>query len=463
MFTGIASFVHRALHRAIGDAVRVGQENRALADQLGRFLVDRDPDTALLNRRGFQEHVDELRADAARTGRRVALAVANVERLAAVNELFDERTGDAVLQVLAERLRSTGAPGTVIGRLGGDEFAVATSFDHDDRPQLAAGLLAMVAAPVVVGSRRLQIDLHVAEADADAASDGAGDLTADVVAQVRRLRAQRRPSLHTSLDPLDLRRTLLDELPGALASGAIQPWFQPIVRGSTRRVTGWEALVRWCHPTLGVLPPDRFLPLAILGGYASALTEVVLDASLRFVAGGQATNQVKVHVNILPADLRRPTFPDLVIGHLRAHGVPADALVLEITEQDILALDEVVLANVERLDHQGVDFAIDDFGTGFSSLTHLQQLPIRQLKIDRSFVAALDVRRTATLVEGIVGLARGMRLGVVAEGVETEAQAARLASFGCTELQGYLFAPARPQEAAYALASASVASDGRTA
>lgn len=436
VFGGIVTAVHRTVDRALRDAVRTGEQNRVLAAELGRFISDRDPATALLNRRGFA-------AEAAALGAAedpVAVAVANVERLAAVNELFEERTGDAVLAALAERLRAVAARcGGVAARLGGDEFALAVRGDAD----VAAVLHSLVTDPVVVDGRALEIDLHVAAASGAVAE--VDRLTADATAEVQRSRAQRRPNLHRSPDALPVRRALLDELPGALRSGAIEPWFQPIVAAQGRQVCGWEALVRWRHPHHGVLAPDRFLPLAAMAGHGDALTDVVLDGALRFVAdrlgsgAGRTRADVKVHVNVAPSDLRDADFADRVLALLDMRRVPADALVLEITEQDILGLDRQVSANVERLDRSGIDIAVDDFGTGFSSLTHLQVLPIRKLKIDRSFVSALDERRSLRLVESMVGLAHALRLGVVAEGVETEEQAAVLAAMGCPELQGYLF------------------------
>ncbi len=443
VFAGIVVGVHRTLDGALAEAVRTGEENRVLAAELGRFISDRDPDTALLNRRGFQAAVEALAGRATVAGCDVTVAVANVERLAAVNELFDERTGDAVLHVLADRLRARAdADGVVVARLGGDEFAVAAPVGAVDPTIL---LRSVVATPVVVDARTLHIDLHVADAVGPPAR--AAELTADATAEVQRSRAQRRPNLHRSPDPLALRRSLLDELPAALRSGAVEPWFQPIVTAGTRATRGWEALVRWRHPSLGVLTPDRFLPLAVMAGHAAELTAVVLDGALRFVAAELAADRpdVKVHVNVSPSDLRGVGFAERVQSLLQANHVPADALVLEITEQDMLAIDPLVTDNVERLDRAGIDLAVDDFGTGFSSLTHLQLLPVRQLKIDRSFVAALHERRSLRLVESMIGLAHGMRLGVVAEGVETEEQAAVLTAAGCPELQGYLFGrPASP-------------------
>ena len=338
--------------------------------------------------------------------------------------------------------------GGLVGRIGGDEFAVALEHDASARPELAARVREVATTPVAVGARVVQTELHVAEATG--APSSRGDLVGAALADVTRMRAQRRGGVRDAVDPLSLRRALLDDLEAGLVTGDVAPWFQPIVAASTRTVVGWEALVRWRHPTLGVLGPDRFLPLAMMGGHGAALTDVVLDGALAFVASTPPASAMRMHVNIDPSDLRRAEFPERVLDRLRAHRVAADALVLEITEQDVLAVDDVVLGNLAALDRAGVEIAIDDFGTGYSSMSHLQLLPVRQLKIDRTFIAALDRPRASTLVEGIVGLARGMRLGVVAEGVETAAQAERLATMGCGELQGFLFTPAVPAEDAAA-------------
>ncbi len=453
VYVGIAVKLHRVLHRAVVSSASGKHENHVLAGQLQEFLNDRDPLTGLLNRRGFLARLEELPAEAT-ASQRLAVVVGNIQQLAAVNALYGELVGDQLLMAFAARLSAAMGSSCTLARLSGDEFAVASLVGADEGSDVVRRpLQRTVADQFSIDGHRLQVELLVADQLGEV--HRANELIVEATAGVRQARSRLRPTLHHAIDPIARRRELAEQLRRAIEVGDVHPWFQPIVDAQTRRLVGWEALARWVHPD-GVIPPERFLPLATMTGLSGMLTDTVLDHALSFVARlrreapGAATT---MHVNMAPSDLRRERMVSIVANSLAGHDVDPESLVVELTEQSILELDVATAATMHALTALGVHIAIDDFGTGFSSLGHLLELPTRHLKIDRRFVSGLPEQRAAsTLVQGVIGMARGMDLTTVAEGVETEPQAQMLQQLGCTQLQGYLIAPALPEFEAIALA-----------
>lgn len=420
------------------------------------FLHDRDPLTSLLNARGFLDRVEELAGEAVADRHQLAVVVGQVQQLAAVDELYGDLVVDELLVALAARLAATLPPSCVLARVSDDQFAAAALVVHGETADaLRAALERTVGDVFTVDGHRLQVELRIG--DHVGHPRRAAEHVAEATAAVRRARTRVRPTdgATTPRDPAARRRDLADQLRRAIEIGDVHPWFQPIVDARTRRLVAWEALVRWVHPD-GLIAPDRFLPLAAVTGLSGILTDSVLDHALSFCARlrrevpGAATT---MHVNFAPSDLRRERIVSVVANSLAGHDIDPASLVVELTEQSVLELDLAAASTMHALTQLGVHIAIDDFGTGFSSLGHLLELPTRHLKIDRRFVAGLpDQRSSSTLVQGIVGMARGMELVTVAEGVETEAQAHLLAQLGCTNLQGYLVSPAVPEFEAVALA-----------
>ncbi len=450
----LAFLLHEAIHRLMVANTSATYRNGVLADQLAQFVADRDPLTGLYSRNGFLARLT-AEAEEVGAGRLLAVAVANVAQLAAVNELFGGEAGDELLRTVAHRLDEAGGR-VVAARLGGDEFALATFVaSRGGVTALSDRFAGAVAEPLVVRSRILDVELHVATAVGSPAR--AGDLVVEAMAEVSRARARLRPTLHVALDPLDERRMLLDELSAGLADGSVQPWFQPIVDASTRALVGWEALARWRHPRRGTLTPDTFLPLMAMAGLNTGLLQAILRSSLVFSArvARISPDLGRVHVNLTPADLRRPDLVPTIAELVQEYSVAPDQLVFEVTEHDVLLVNEHLLENLRGLRQLGAHLAVDDFGTGYSSLSHLLELPVDHLKIDKRFVAQLPHDPAAlTLVRGVVGLARGFGLATIAEGVESWEQADCVEQLGCTQLQGLLLGPALPVPDALALAAA---------
>jgi predicted signal transduction protein with EAL and GGDEF domain len=456
-YAGIAAAVHDSLHRSLLDAVRTQQENGALAAQLQQFLSDRDPRTGLLNRQSFIAGVDALLGGEG-TENDVILAVGNVRRFAALNELHGEHAGDALIAEIGARLQATPESPVLLARLDGDEFAIAAAAHAAVDIDPALALEQVSAEPLDLDGVKLYFDLHIARLARGPDHNSGADLVADALSTMRVLRA-RAKQVPTNAGSVSIseRRRLIEELSGGIAAAGVRPWFQPIVAAETRGLTGWEALVRWEHPERGLITPDRLLPLVATAGLEDELLEVVVDGALRFVGELDAIGATghTMHVNLTPGDLRQRGTVDLLLSLLFDHRISAGRLVVEVTEQDILHLDDSVRSTLLRLDASGVHLAVDDFGTGFSSLSHLLDLPTDHLKIDRRFVAGMiEDSEASMLVRGILGLANGMRLHTVAEGVETDAHARLLAEMGCTHLQGYLISPALPTAKAVAFASA---------
>jgi diguanylate cyclase len=291
-------------------------------------------------------------------------------------------------------------------------------------------------------------------------------LVADASSNVHAARSGKSAAFTKSVRPLDERRQLIEQLAVGLKAGQVRPWFQPIVGAADRQIKGWEALVRWEHPRLGLLGPDRFLELASVAGLSGTITDIVVERSMEFVRDLEMhglERTATVHVNVSATDLRRERFGDFVGDHLGRYGIKAGQIVLEITEQNILQIDDDVSENLHRLAVLGVPLAVDDFGTGYSSLSHLLDLRASSLKIDRRFVAGLPSHyESRTLVAAVIGMARGLGLITVAEGVETAGQAQMLRDLGCDEFQGFLFSAALSPEGAVRFALGLRADDDST-
>jgi diguanylate cyclase (GGDEF)-like protein len=446
LYAAVTLLLHDVLHRSVTGAVQAKHENGALAAQLTSFLTERDPLTGLLNRTGF---LGELRQFALRSSlqdSQILVVVANVERLASVNELFGVRAGDDLLVDVGKRIDSA-LPSTVAtARLGGDEFAAAVLVVDHDSAGMMAQLIGVLNAPYSVTEVPLDVTFHVAHSLGPVHECDA--LLASSTTSLRRSRISYRSTFSMGGISTQDKRDMVDQLRSGLENGEITPWFQPIVETRTGDLVSFEALVRWVHPTRGVLAPDSFLPLAAATGMLPLLTNVVINESLRFVRlklDHDPGSDLAVHVNVLPSDLRRPTLVSDIAEALKVSGVASKHLVLEITEHDVLLLDDALVDNMHAMHDLGVHLAIDDFGTGYSSLSHLLELPIEHIKIDRTFIRQLtDHGQSEPLVRGVIGLASALGVVTVAEGVEEVGQAQRLGALGCTNIQGYLVSKPLP-------------------
>jgi len=423
------------------------------ADDELRHLALHDPLTGLPNRALLADRLDHALGRARRTGDHVAVIVVDLDRFKHVNDSLGHPAGDALLVALSERLRAACRSSDTLARLGGDEFVLVAEAvrDAEHALDIAHRLAAAWAAPMTIQGRTLHIEASTGVALSHDGSTGEAMLAN---ADAAMYRAKALGSGMTQLYDAGLRERasrqlrVEQELRRAIDEEELRVHYQPIVDPRTGRPTSLEALVRWQHPERGLLGPDRFIALAEETGLIVALGRHVLRCAAAQLAAWRAAGhaELQVTVNVSVLQLRRPGFVDEVRAILDEHGLPPDALAVEITEHAALHPGGPGAQAARRLQELGVELALDDFGSGFSSLTTLRALPMRTLKLDRSIVAGLGVDPADTgIVSGVLRMARGAGLTVVAEGVESAEQAAQLVEMGCPRAQGFHYA--RPMDA----------------
>jgi predicted signal transduction protein with EAL and GGDEF domain len=343
-----------------------------------------------------------------------------------------------------------GATGTT-ARLGGDEFAVLVpgAVDADRAVHLARRLLRVLEEPLSLDGMTVQVGASVGVALAPLhGTDPASLLKRADLAMSDAKASGRRVRLYDPALDADKSHnlTLVSELRTAVQLGTLQVHVQPQSRLRPAGVTGVEALVRWEHPVFGSIGPEEFIPIAESSGLIGRLTTQVLDTSLAACASWRAAGRdLCVAVNLSTRSLQDADLVADVARLLVRHDVPADRLTLEVTEGSVMADPDRAVAVLHDLRELGVRLSVDDFGTGYSSLSYLQRLPVQEVKIDRSFVAALDAgSENVAIVRAIIDLGRNLGLEVVAEGVEDQATWNRLASLGCDLVQGWHLARAMP-------------------
>ena len=351
---------------------------------------------------------------------------------------------------MATRLTSASRPDDTVARLGGDEFALLLpGTDRRTAQEIARRLLDEVCAPLLLEG--LLVDVGASAGVAVAPEDGT-DLDgllqhADVAMYLAKETGGGVEFYDASRDRNSTSRLgMLGELRRAIEGGELEVHYQPKAHLRTEVVEGVEALVRWRHPERGLVPPDDFIPLAEGSGLIEALTAHVLEAAVAQLASWHSVGlDLQMAVNVSVRDLAGGRLPDVVASALVRHAVPAGCLQLEVTEGSLLAESPSSAEAMRELDALGVTLSLDDFGTGWSSLGRLRSLPVREIKIDRSFVQRLAIDpRDRAIVRSVVDLAGGLGMRVVAEGVEDARTWEQLRDLGCGGAQGWFLSPARP-------------------
>ncbi|MCW2601339.1 MAG: diguanylate cyclase/phosphodiesterase [Frankiales bacterium] len=414
------------------------REVRALAE--ARRQARTDDLTGLPNRRQLLEKIDADVTD--RTGTRTpAVLLLDLDRFKEVNDSFGHPVGDDLLRLVGLRLQQALPSTGLLARMGGDEFAILLSGSHEP-VAVARAVRGLLEEPFAVEGLSLHVDASIGIAVSPAHGRSSSTLLRH--ADVAMYEAKRHRTGHAVFDPLrhgGSRRRLetLAQFRAALDTGQLVLHYQPQVQLATGAVVGVESLLRWQHPERGLLYPDSFLTLVEQAGLMDRVVEFVLEQALRDLQHWRhAFPELVTAVNLSASNLQEASLPGRVARCLEDVGLPTDALTLEITENVLMADAERAQSVLHALRAQGVQLSVDDYGTGYCSLGYLRELPVDELKLDRSFVGHVATdSRSAAIVRSTIELSRQLGMRMVAEGVEDEDALRALRAWGCDRAQGY--------------------------
>lgn len=448
-------------------------ERKRAEEQLEHNLFH-DPLTGLPNRRLFQDRLKNADARSRRSGKPHALLLANIDHFKVFNETTGTAAGDQVLQEISRRLgtclrqddtiarREHGSSDAVVFRLGGDEFTILLDSvgDPSDAMRVARRIQSAVAEPFIVESREVRPSISVGIALSTLAHERPEDVLKDADVAMRRAKALGGSrcevfdeAMHTRAEG---RMRLESDLRAAIAAHQFRVYYQPVVQLATRRIVSFEALLRWDHPTQGLISPYRFIEAAEDTGILVSIGHWLILQACRQLqewevnnSSGQPTN---ITVNISARQFADARLANDVQDALQQTGIEPSRLQLEMTESVAAADPKLTVTVLSHLKHMGIGVILDDFGTGSTSLRGLREFPLDALKIDRSLVREMQADRAASdIVELIIAMAHKMNLRAVAEGIETSRQFERLLELGCECGQGYYFSQPLESKAALQL------------
>jgi diguanylate cyclase (GGDEF)-like protein len=428
------------LYATVTAALRAYEQIRAL-DQLAFY----DRLSQLPNRNKFIDLIDERLAQGAYDN--VLMAILDIDDFAEVNDALGHQQGDRLLQAVAERLKAMVGEGSVVARIGSDTFGLmGTSVDIDP-----VRVLSHFREPFQVADDSMVVTATMGLARLADVKTSGRDALKDANIALKRAKKSRRGGyvLFSSDMGFDIRERvrLLQNLRAAVEAERLFIVYQPQINLHTGAAVGVEALLRWRDDDGAFISPDRFIPLAEASGLIVAIGDWVLRTACKELTRLQALGypELRMSVNVSQIQFRHPEFLDRLNAALNDTGVKPGVLELEITESIAMEDADFMLETLSLIKELGVSIAIDDFGTGYSSLSHLRQLPVDRLKIDRAFVNELATEVTGGHIASmVIELGRNLKLTVIAEGIETEAQAQILRNMGCHEGQGFLYARGLP-------------------
>ena len=418
------------------------------ADERIMHMATHDALTGLPNRVMLKTSTDEAVSDTVRGGDGFVMMCLDLDDFKDINDTLGHPAGDRLLCEVAKRIESVTRQSDLVVRLGGDEFAILVR-PYQDRASisvLATRLIEIVSAPYDIDGQMVFVGVSVGIAVAP--TDGTAPDTLMKNADLALYRAKNDGRGRYAFFEASMEKHLLDrhrienELRNALAAGEFELYYQAIVGVADRRITGFEALIRWHHPTRGLVSPGDFISVSEENGFIVQIGEWVLHKACRDAA--QWPGCLKVAVNLSGVQFRSGRLIDTITGALNASGLAPSRLELEITESITMQDTEATLAIIRQVKALGVRLSMDDFGTGYSSLAYLQRFPFDKVKIDRAFVQGSGHATSRAIMRAVTSIAESLGIETTAEGVETEEQFRRVAEAGCHEVQGFLFSQPSP-------------------
>jgi len=423
-------------------------------------MARHDALTDLPNRLLLAERLEQALASAGREGM-VGVLCVDLDRFKEINDAFGHTAGDALLKAVAGRLRSCVRESDTVARMGGDEFVIVQTAAADalEATALATRVIEALSAPFTVEGHQMVVGASVGIALAPADGSQPEQLLKNADIALYRAKSEGRGTYRFFEKGMDLRmqarRALEMDLRKALANGELELHYQPILDLASGGICGFEALLRWQHPTRGMVPPGEVIPLAEETGFIVPIGEWVLRQAC--ADASKWPSHLKIAVNLSPKQFKSRNLAAAVADAVASAGLNPGRLELEITETVLLADTAATLETLRKLQNFGVRIALDDFGTGYSSLSYLRSFPFDKIKIDQSFIRGLSdgSREGIAIVRAVTQMGLSLGMSTTAEGVETSAQLEIVRAEGCREVQGYLFSPPRPaSEIAHMLAPA---------
>jgi len=427
--------------------------DRLEAEAFINFQAYHDLLTRLPNRALFKDRLSMALTQAARNNQRLAVMFIDLDRFKIINDSLGHTMGDRLLQAVSQRLLGCVRKGDTLSRFGGDEFTLLLPdmIGPQAAIQVAEKILESIKDPFRLGDHDIHIGASIGIAVYPEGGTTLDGLIKNADIAMYRVKNTGKDGYHVfshDMTAIATQRLMLEQdMRRALENNEFEIYYQPQVDAQTEQLVGVEALVRWRHPTLGLLAPAEFIPVAEDSRLIIELDRQTLGVACREIGQQHRTGfpTLKLSVNLSPLLLERANFVDHILEILALEKFPPHLLELEITEGLLMNDRHDVIEKLRRLSAAGVQIAIDDFGTGYSSLSYLQKFPINTLKIDRSFVLAIKTaEEEACIVNAIISMAQGLKLRIIAEGVENRAQLHYLRSLGCDAVQGYLFGKAAP-------------------
>jgi len=404
--------------------------------------------TGLANRIQFRNRIQTAIEQMDGRSSEFAVLYIDLDLFKEVNDTLGHPIGDKLLQAVSKRLLASMRDLDLVARFGGDEFLILhdSSSADVDLDRVCERLIATVSAPFVIDDNTIVIGASIGTATAPRDGRSADDIIKNADMALYHAKANGRGCFRhfdpTMDEKAQRKRRIEADLRNAVAHGELELFYQPIVDIRTGRINTFEALLRWRHPTHGLISPTLFIPLAEESGLIVEIGEWALERACQDAMSWP--EEIRVAVNFSPVQFRRCNIVDMLLRELSKSGLPANRLEVEVTETIVLQDTEATLRVFQELADFGVRLALDDFGTGYSSLSYLNRFPFHKVKIDRAFIKDLRDPKSLAVISAVMHLARELDLSLVVEGVETNDQLRILSSCGVQEMQGFLFSAPRP-------------------